>query len=329
VTRRFNREAWIVNLDAELARRGFQQGSDYAFPNDYTRAYLRAGARVRTGSVATLRLDDRIEHLDYEQRTEFDYDYTRNIATALVELGRDPFRSVSAGVRYTTMAIPDSSEIEYHAAGPVFELRSFGVPHQRFYVTLAADRRRYPDDSMRSSFWSILATGLFEQPVHEHWGLEAAADVESYDNDVATGPYDDYLEVRSYAAVNWFDGGFRVGAGPALGWLSSRVAPEDEYHEMGLRVALEEIGTSGLYLAASYEPGVRDYTAYAGNAGIGDAADVIFSDYGYHRVNIFANARLYRALWLNVFVDWQPEDHDRDGDDATATVASVTLMYTF
>jgi hypothetical protein len=44
-------------------------------------------------------------------------------------------------------------------------------------------------------------------------------------------------------------------------------------------------------------------------------------------VNVFANARVYRSLWLNIFFDWQPEDHDRDGDDATATVGSISLMY--
>jgi hypothetical protein len=330
VTRRFGRDAALVaNLDAELARRGFREGSTYAFPNDYTRAYARAGLRARAGALVTVRVDDRIEHLDYEQRTEFDYDYTRNVAAVMLDVARDPFRSLSAGARYTTMVIPDSAEIEYHAAGPVLELRAFGEPHERLYLTVAADRRVYPDDGTRSSFWSILGSALFEQPVHPHWGVEIAAEVEDYDYDLATGAYDDYLETRSWLAVNWFDGGFKAGAGPAFGWLSSRDVPQDEYRELGVRFALEQIGSSGLYLSASYEPGTRDYEAYSNDSGAIDNADVIFSDYGYHRVSVFANARLYRALWLNVFFDWQPEDHDRDGDDATATVGSISLVYSF
>ena len=329
VTHRFGHEAWTINLDAELARRGFREGSNYAFPNDYTRAYVRGGVRGRAGPALTVRVDDRVEHLNYERRTEFDYDYTRNIATAMVEVGRDPFRSISGGIRYTSMTIPDSTEIEYHALGPVLELRSFGGMHERVYVNLAADRRRYPDDGARSSFWSILASGLVEWPLRERWGVEVAADVENYNYDVAAGAYDDYTETRAYAALNWFDGGFKLGAGPAIGWLSSRDAPEDEYREVGVRLALEQIGISGLYVSASYEPGVRNYDAYTNNAGLTDSVDAIFSDYGYHRVSIFANARLYRALWLNILFDWQPEDHDRDGDDATATVGSITLMYTF
>ena len=330
LTHRFGKAAaWVMNLDAELARRGFREGSTYAFPNDYTRAYARAGLRARAGSFVTVRLDDRLERLDYEQRTEFDYDYLRNILTAAIDLGRDPFRSVSAGVRYSTMTIPDSTEIEYDSMGPVLEIRAFGDPHERVYVTAAADRRRYPDGGTRSSFWSILGSGLFERPLSTHWGVELAAEAEDYDYDVATGAYNDYLESRAYAALNWFDGGFKLGAGPAFGWLSSRDAPQDEYRELGARLALEQIGTGGFYLAASYEPGWRDYEAFSADAAPIDNAEVIFSDYLYHRVNVFVNARIYRALWLNVLLDWQPEDHDRDGDDATATVGSISLMYPF
>ena len=319
--------AWVVNVDGELARRGFREGSGYEFPNDYTRAYARAGLRARAGPRMTVRVDDRVENLDYDQRTEFDYDYTRNIATAMLDVGRDPFRGVSGGVRFSTMSIPDSTEIEYYALGPVFELRAFGAPHERVYLNVSGERREYPENGTRSSFQAVLVAGVLEWPFAEHWGIETATDTEDYSYDVATGAYDDYLESRNYLALNWFSGGFKLGAGPAFGWLSSQQAPEEEYRELGARLAVENIGLSGLYLWASYEPGVRDYEAFAADAAVIDNADVIFSDYVYHRVNVFANARVYRSLWLNIFFDWQPEDHDRDGDDATATVGSISLMY--
>jgi hypothetical protein len=321
--------AWVVNLDGEIARRGFQEGSGYEFTNDYTRAYARAGVRARAGSQLTVRLDDRIENLNYDQRTEFDYDYTRNVATAMLDVGRDPFRGVSGGVRFSTMSIPDSTEIEYYSLGPMLELRVFGAPHERVYVNIAGERREYPDDGTRSSFRSVLISALLEWPLQEHWSLEGATDSEDYNYDVSTGAYDDYLESRNYMAVNWYSGGFKLGAGPAFGWLSSQEAPEEEYREIGVRLAMERIGVNGLYLWVSYEPGKRDYAAFTADSGLIDNADAIFSDYVYHRVNVFANARLYRSLWLNLFFDWQPEDHDRAGDDATATLGSISLMYQF
>lgn len=330
VTRRVGAGApWVLNLDAELSHRGFNAGSGYEFPNDYTRAYARAGVRGPAGKPVQVRVDDRVERLDYQYRTEFDYDYTRNIATAVLDLGRDPFKGVSLGARFTTMSIPDSSEIEYHSLGPVFEGRYFGEPHQRVYVSMNVDRRAYPGDGTRSSFWSVLASGLLEWPFSDHWGVEMASDVDGYNYDVATGAYDDYVETRNYVAVNWFNEGLKVGAGPAFGWLTSRDAPDEEYHELGARMALEQIGVSGLYLSLAYEPGLRDYPAYTSDARVTDNADAIFSDYVYHRVNLFANVRITRGWWFNALLDWQPEDHDRDGDDATATVGSASLTYQF
>ncbi|MDH5628505.1 MAG: hypothetical protein OEY69_09450, partial [Candidatus Krumholzibacteria bacterium] len=178
LTRRLGSARWVVNLDGEVARRGFQEGAGYEFPNDYTRAYARAGLRARAGTHLTVRLDDRVENLDYERRTEFDYDYTRNVATAMLDVGRDPFRGVSGGIRLTTMSIPDSTEIEYHALGPLLEVRMFGAPHERLYVNVSTEKRDYPDGGTRSSFWSVLVSGLFEWPVAEHWSIEMATDTE-------------------------------------------------------------------------------------------------------------------------------------------------------
>ncbi len=328
MTRRFGHGTpWVLSLDGEASRRGFQPGSGYEYPNDYTRIYARAGVRGPVSSRVELRVDDRVEYLDYEHRTEFDYDFTRNIATAMLDFGRDPFRGISAGVRYSKMAIPDSSEIAYDAIGPVLEMRSFGDPHERLYVMVNADRRLYPDDGTRSSFWSILASAVFERPVAQHWSVELSTDIDNYNYDVSTGAYDDYLETRNYVAVNWFNEGFKVGAGPGFGWLSSRSIAEEEYRELGARLAVEQIGVSGLYVSAVYEVGRRDYSTYSSGASLVENTAAIFSDYIYNRVNVFANVRIYRSLWLNGLLDWQPEDHDRDGDDATATVGSVSLTW--
>jgi hypothetical protein len=330
VTRRFGvTGAVTANLDGEIARRGFRQGAVYEFPNNYTRATARAGLRARTAPWLTLRLDDRIERIDYDQRTEFDYDYTRNSATGAVDLSRDPLRSLTVGTRLTTMSIPDSSEIEYHAFVPFVEARTYGAPHRRAYASVAAERRLYPDNGTRSSFWSVLFSGLIEMPIHRSWSIEAASDFEDYAYDVSTEAYPDHFEIRNYLTANWIAGGLRLGAGPAFGWLSSGDSPQDEYREAGVRFSLEEVGPRGLFVSASYEPGSRDYTAYNDTGGVADNADAIFSDYRYHRVSLFANVRVTGPFWFNVFLDYQPEDHHRTGDDATATIGSASLTYSF
>ena len=45
--------------------------------------------------------------------------------------------------------------------------------------------------------------------------------------------------------------------------------------------------------------------------------------------SFFANLRVMKSLTFSGFVDYQPEDHKREGDDATATLISFSLTATF
>lgn len=328
LTRRFGSAArHVATFDAELARRGFREGSTYEFPNDYTRAAARAGLRARLSPALTLRLEDRAELVDYDQRTEFDYDYVKNNASAALDVSRDPTRGVIAGLRVTTFTVPDSTEIEYLAWIPFAEYRTFEDMHDRALVGLSVERRDYPEDGTRSSFWAVVASAALEFPLHRHWSIEMIDDLEDYAYDEDTGAYHDYVENTAVVLVNVHSETTEFGIGPALGWLNSDTSPDDVYRELGVRVAFEWLGESGWWVSASYEPGLRDYAAYKDGETIANT-NVIFSDYIYHRVGLFVNARVWRSLWFNAFLDYQPEDHERQDDDATATIASAALTLT-
>ncbi|MCI0451891.1 MAG: hypothetical protein L0Z51_05790 [Candidatus Latescibacteria bacterium] len=325
LTRRFGEVGrHALNLDAEIMRRGFREGSTYEFPNDYTRGTARAGLRARATPSLTVRAEDRFEILDYDQRTEFDYDYVKNHASLAADVSRDPTRGVLAGVRYTTFVVPDSAEIEYDAWIPFAEVRAFDDLHERVLVSASVERRTYPDDGTRSSFWAVVVALGLEWSLHRHWSIEMIDDLEDYAYDEETGAYHDYVENAAAILLNFNTAALQVGAGPAFGWLNSDTSPDDEYRELGVRVVLEMMGGSGWWVSASYEPGLRDYPSYQEGDPVADL-NAVFSDYSYHRVGLFANARVWQALWLNVFLDYQPEDHEREDDDATATIASVNL----
>jgi len=328
VTQRFGpADRHVFNAEAEVMRRGFREGSTYEFPNDYTRGFARAGLRARASSLFTLRADDRVEIVDYDERTEFDYDYLKNSATLGVDVSRDPTRGLLAGVRYTTFVVPDSAEIEYQAAIPFVEWRTFDDLHQRAQVGATVERRSYPDHGTRSSFWAVVVSAALEWSLHPHWSVEMIDDLGDYAYDEETGAYHDYVENTAVILANYHHESFEIGVGPAFGWLNSDSSPDDVYRELGVRFAFEFLGGSGLWIAASYEPGMRDYAAFKEGEDIANT-EVVFSDYTYHRVGLFANARLWRSLWLNAFLDYQPEDHERKDDDATATIASIGLTLT-
>jgi len=321
------RHALLADLD--IAQRGFREGGDIAFPNDYLRAFGRAGLRWRAATPVLLRLDERFEHLDYDRRTEFDYDYTRHSTTLLADIGSGFVHTASAGMRFAGISIPDSSEIEYTALTPLAEYRAWFDMHRRFYISGGLEHRDYREGSTRSDFRALLASAGAEWELHPHWSLELGNETEWYDYDTESGAYADYVECRLNLLANFNTETFQVGAGPAGAWLTSGSSAQDEYTEMGARIALEWTGTGGGWVAVSYEPGWRDYTLYNEGGDALDNAETIFSDYAYHRIDVFANLRLHRGLWFNAYADWQPEDHDREGDDATATTVSVALVQSF
>lgn len=331
-TRRFGAAGrHAVHVDAEAGRRGYRAGSQYDFTNGYLRSVARGTLRWRASEGVLLKLDDRVERVDYDERTEFDYDFTRNAVTASADLAGSLAHTFSVGMRFTTMTVPDSSQIDYQALTPLVEYRSYVDAHRRFQVATGAERRLYADGSTRSSFWALLGSGSFEWALSPRWSFELNDELEHYLYDEQSGAYATYLRNLTEVLVNFNRGGAQVGAGPAFGWLESRESPQDEYQELGAKITFEWMGGTAAWVSASYQPGWRDYRLYDSSPGRGEIPDpdAIFSDYGYHRIDLFATVRLHRSLWLNAYADYQPEDHDRAGDDATATVASLSLACSF
>lgn len=329
-TRRMPRITSTFQIDTDVTKRGFHGKSSYQFPNDQIRASVRAFFRKAIGRSVSVRLYDYLEDVNFDQRTLFDYDYLRNSVTLSADFEAGLTTAVSAGVRNTVMSVPDSSQIEYVVWQPLMELNWVPELRRRLVLLGSLERRNYGDDATRSSFWALLATGGVEWPLHELWSIEFLDDVEHFDYDTDSDAYYSYTENRAAVLINynasWY---FQAGAGPTYATLRSRTSAQDEYDEFGARFAVEYTRGASLWMSATYEPGWRDYLSYDGNDELADAFASVFSDYAYHRVSFFANVRVWNGLSLSVLADYQPEDHDRQSDDATATLFSVGLSYVF
>jgi hypothetical protein len=55
----------------------------------------------------------------------------------------------------------------------------------------------------------------------------------------------------------------------------------------------------------------------------------IFSDYIYNKLLCLATVRIWNRLSLTGFLDFEPEQHKRKGDDSTITLFSMSLAYLF
>lgn len=327
---RFLQRLWSgssrVSFDADIVRRSFGDGSSYQFPNDYTRLYARGYFRQSVSESFAIRLADRLEYQNFEQRTEFDYDYVKNKVSLSGEFEKYLSTWVDVQATYVTMTIPDSTEIEYDAVVPSIEFRYLAALHQGVALRAGGERRIYEENSPRSSYWSGAASLSAEWPFGLSVSGEIENDFEWYQYDRKDAVYFDFAENRTSLLLNWHPSLYATaGAGPTFAFLQSDVSDEDDYSEYGARVAVDYSRASGVWFSLSYEVGRRRYPSFAGE----DGDFSLFSDYVFHRIAAFVSQRLWDSVTFTGLLDYQPEDHEREDDDATATLFSLSVAYTF
>ncbi|HER19757.1 MAG TPA: hypothetical protein ENO14_01780, partial [Chromatiales bacterium] len=147
-----------IGFGADISHRAYRDNSAYEFANDYSRYYLRGYGRLQLTPVAALRFTDRVEGVDYDRRTDFDYDYLRNTVELDAEWDWNLTNFVTTGFAFTTMSIPDTTEIQYRSWSPQLELRLAPEQHLRLIAYVDVERRLYAHEPVRSSFWSMLAS---------------------------------------------------------------------------------------------------------------------------------------------------------------------------
>ncbi len=326
--RRFgSSRAHRASMRIDASRRRIDASSDFRFPNTLSRVQASVGARVRAGERMRLDLTDRFEWVDYAHRTEFDVDYARNRITARVSRERDLTAWYAGALSLVTMSVPDSSDISYAALEPSLEVHAAGTGHRRLDAVATIARRRYPGGGTRSSFWSLLGSLEAEWPLSRRVGLAMENRTDVYRYDVSNDVYFDYAENRLHALVRvYLDESTTLGAGASWGTLRTDASPDDPYTEFGGVFRVDHVSPR-LWVSFEYEPGRRRYDAWDPNASLDALA--VYSDYSYQRVSLVGSWRLSRSLDFNVFLDWQPEDHEREGDDATATLFASSLSWGF
>jgi hypothetical protein len=317
-----------IGFDVDFIRRSYGSLTTYQFPNNYDRLFLRGYFRHLLTRSFAFRLTDRLEHQNFQRRTEFDYDYTRNRISLAGEFEWDFTTFLDLRLDHATMDVPDSTEIEYEALIPSLEFRHFAGLHERFVLLTAVERRDYVTGSPRSSFWATLGGFTGELPLDETKSLLLENNLDWYDYDNENQVYFDYVENNTALLFKLNPTiALSFGAGPTYGFLHSDVSEQDEYDEYGVRVVFDYNNASLAWVSLAYEAGKRQYAAYSEAQQPEDIS--LFSDYRYHRLSLFTNFRLVGGFSFNGFFDFAPEDHVREGDDATATLISLSVNYVF
>jgi hypothetical protein len=313
-----------LSFGGDLSRRAFRSASEYSYANDYLRYNLEGQFSHPVGRWLNIRLADRIEWMDFDKRSEFDYDYVLNTLYVTGDRG-GASSGWRAGACYAMRSVPDSTKIDYDAYSGLVEYRRYPDAHEQIFVNAVVERRVYADRTAKSPYWSVSSSASVTPLVFGKFGVTFTDFLESYSYDAQSEVYFGYLENRTAVTLDYFaTWEFKSGMGPVFQFLSSSFSEEDEYIEYGLRIALEANRGGLFWMAASYEPARRDYT-------LDDLPDTetVFSDYTVHRISVYATARVSNNVSLNLFANHEPEDHKREDDDSTVTLFSFDVSYGF
>lgn len=309
----------LVQLRGDLRLKHFRPGSDYEFGNDYVQSnvYLKAGRRLAGRFFLFSR--SRIEAIDYEERTEFDYDY-RYLDTGIgIEAGSFFERFAAFSLSLGRRAVPDTTDLGYDRLLAACDGRlSSGSAHLE--LSVSADRRDYRGPA-RSSNWNVNSSagaGVIG-PGGSSWTLGLESELFLYD-----------LESRVYFNNHYLRAGLRaklpasevvsVFIEPRLGRLYCAAFEEERYVEGSIVFGFDALSGRRYWVSVAYEPGYRDYLL---------EDNYIYSDFHLNRLSLMGSASVGERLSLTLFVSHDPERHRRRTDNFSLTLVSASLSLLF
>lgn len=309
-----------IDFRSNVHWKHFQEGSDYSFGNDYIQSnnYVKLRRRIRDRFLINWK--SRFELVDYEKRTDFDYDY-RYLDTGLeLEFGSFLNRFLRVGAALGFKEVPDTTALGYRrtVADLEFQIASAGGTMLR--IAILGDRRDYRE-TVRSPYWNALSNtelsiiGLSGRSV----SLRFESELTLFDSPTAI-----------YFDTHFIRGGVRlkypitttasVFVEPRFARMFCGKFPEERYWEGTAIVGIDIIGSERFWGSLSYEPGYRDYLAEGND---------LYSSFYVNRISLMGNISLPSRLELNAFISHDPERHTRRDDDFSITLISVDLTRRF
>jgi hypothetical protein len=334
-------EGQALALDIEGTFRAFDEGGDYSVAGDHLQEYARLTWERDLSEKIRVRLRESADLTWYSDPNEY------NLTSILHRPGGDlrfefgDLNELRLGYHFGRRSVPDSTSLDYtrHTAELGFNL----LPSLSTSIDLSSqlERRIYDEESMRESFWEARTDAALEL------GVERVSFRLVHENEILRYDEPDELDFDS----NWARTGFQVEVHrslsmdlslmPLYAFLTSSSAPEEEYSETGIELAIDWRIGSRTWINLAHEIGRRDYernvseesddlsgeTLEAADAEL--AEEPIFSDYTYNRLTCLLTLALLRGVSLDLFANWQPENHRVNRHDTDTRIVSGGIEYRF
>ncbi len=298
----------------------FHEKSDYPLSNDYRQynSTLKLGLKLAEG--LSLNSRSRAELVDYDERTDFDYDY-HYLETGVELYGGDILENLfRLSAALGTSEAPDTAQLGFNRRLLEADAYLSASSGFRWDLNLVADRRSYRGSS-RSSYWMMIYhSGL---KISSNEKLEYSVNFEGehliYDSQTQTYFDTHFLRGSAGASVG-FEGKGTLRIQPRLARLLCPDLAEERYQEITVLAEYEILTGKGYWFSISYEPGTRNYL---------DESEGVYSDFYIHRISAMAGITIASGITADLFLIHDPEYHSRREDDFSITMISVSLSRNF
>jgi len=340
---RLLRGANALEVEQQGSYRLFRDDGDFSLSSNTLQEYLRLGWERRLGERTRVRLRETLDLTWYEDPDE--YNLTTFLHRPGVDLRRDvgELGELRLGYQLGRRSVPDSTLLEYWRHTWDADLSLLFGWTGALDVATQLDRRDYDPGSLRESSWEYRGDVRFEFGAGERATFRLV-----HESELIRYDHPDELDFDS----NWTRTGFQVemhrttrldlSVMPVYAFLTSDVAPEEEYSETGLEFGVDWRVGSATWINVTDEVGRREYEISAVETeavdledptGTGVTSDPLldtaFSDYLYNRLTVLVTSDIARTVSVNLFANWQPEDHRVNRHDTDTRIVSGGVEYRF
>lgn len=336
---RVERGANAFEVEHEGAFRVFAEDGDYSVSSNYLDESARISWERRFGEDLRLRLRESLDVTWYQDPDPY------NLSTRVHRPGADlrwsfgDLNEVRLGYRLGRRDVPDSSSLDYWRHTVDADVSFLIGWTTALDVTTQLDRRVFEPGSVRESSWEFrgdlnLEFGSVDRITYR---LLQESELVRYEQP------DDYVDFDFSRARTGFQVEVHRGLGldlsvmPSYSFLTSMSAPQEEYTEAAVELGVDWRVGRGTWISVSDEVGHRDYEIDAVPIDPANLdltadqllADAAYSDYVLNRLTVLVTSDVTRGFSVNLFANWQPEDHRVNLHDTDTRIVSGGVEYRF
>ncbi len=295
--------------------RGYREGSSYTLSSDYLTNISRLVGTWKVSRDWSLRLDERLEIANFEERTRFSYDYWRTDTGAELERRWGLLSSLRAGYTYGNRSVPDSTAIDYKrhiaTAGLYQTLGAHTLNFQNF-----VERRLYGDRDVRSHFLDYHGTLSGSVALAPEVRLRPLYDARVTAYDQPDSIYTDATEQSAELLIEKdLNTRATLGIGPRGQFRRTQNAFDRPYNQYGVKGTVSYL-TGAFWLQFTNEFGVRSYFA---------GSDFIYSDYVFNWSTLYLSYNFRRSASFDLYFSLSPESHEDERDNTTTILVSTAI----